>query len=128
MGYNLMNDRNEKKNLLKIENLLKLTPLALKDEISWWFEFLKNQEDLHRKSCQRERPSSNIFQNSNCRINLVFTAGASNLVILVFSICSISGILKVITHNMKEKLLKPWSRDPGCKGPLVFFRYRKLVQ
>ena len=33
---------------------------------------------------------------------------------------SISGILQVIDHNMRNFLGKMWSRDHSCKGPIVF--------
>ena len=36
----------------------RLRSLALKNEILWWFEFPKKQEDLYGNSCWRARPCS----------------------------------------------------------------------
>ena len=49
--------------------------------------------------------------------------GASNLVILVFSMRSFnSGILQVIAHNIKNSVLgEMWTRNPSYKGPISIF-------
>ena len=46
--------------------------------------------------------------------------GTSNFAFWYFRYAlSISGIFKVIAHNIKIFLGKLWSRDPSCKGPII---------
>ena len=90
----------------------------MKNKILLRFEFFQKNE---KKILWKKLLESNILpkeisknsENSNCHINVLFNTGTSNLVILLFSTIkffSISGILKVISHEIKLC-------DLGCKGP-----------
>lgn len=124
-SFNLKNARNEESKS-KILKWRSLRPLALKNKIVWWFEVLKNLEDLCGKS--RTSLSINIFHryllNSNCHLNWLFKT-------VPVAFCNVTcpaskGLFVGYDRREKLNLFETWGER--CRLQLLNCKRRKILQ